>query len=78
MTGIKIKLQGFELKALRENGVLIKPVPYIRRDGTPTKVRIPIKIFPDNIDPYGVVEIRREGGRIKPKRRRFDMFEGLI
>mgnify|MGYP001120885823 CR=1 FL=1 len=64
-----IKLENFEIKTLKENGVLIKNVPYITLDGTPRLPPIKIKVFPDNLMRDGSIVIRRDGGRIRPKRR---------
>lgn len=73
MKELKIKLQNYELNSLMENGVLIKKVPFISKFGNiKFDMKIPIKVFPDNIDNYGNIFIRREGGRVRPARRKTD------
>lgn len=67
--GINLKLQGHEMKTLKDNGILIKKVPYVDIYGRIKGKNIPVKVYPDNVDDYGMITIRREGGRIKPKRR---------
>jgi len=68
--GFPMRLKGHEMKTLEENEVLNKKVPYVDIHGAPKPWEIHVKIFPDNIlDEHGNIIIRREGGRIKPKRR---------
>jgi len=69
--GFEVKLSAFELKTLDKNGVLLKKVPSISKNGMPhPKKNVLVPILQDDIWDFGRVYLRRDKGRVVPIRRR--------